>query len=127
MSRGQHQRRLLPAYLATGSGGGAPLPTTLDTLTALRASGHPFSSYHTAVHRRVVELVTGGSLTAVEIAAYLALPASVGLMLAEQLVSDGLLNASVPIPEALAPSRAGRPSLQLMEEVLSGLQSLRVA
>ncbi|MFD5892870.1 MULTISPECIES: DUF742 domain-containing protein [unclassified Streptomyces] len=127
MSRGQHQRRLLPAYLATGGGGGAPLPTTLDTLTALRASGHPFSSYHTTVHRRVVELVTGGSLTAVEIAAYLALPASVGLMLAEQLVSDGLLNASVPIPEALAPSRAGRPSLQLMEEVLSGLQSLRVA
>ncbi|MCI3224560.1 DUF742 domain-containing protein [Streptomyces sp. NP-1717] len=127
MSRGQHQRRLLPAYLATGGGGGAPLPTTLDTLTALRASGHPFSSYHTTVHRRVVELVTDGSLTAVEIAAYLALPASVGLMLAEQLVSDGLLNASVPIPEALAPSRAGRPSMQLMEEVLSGLQSLRVA
>ncbi|QHY99094.1 hypothetical protein SSPS47_28740 [Streptomyces sp. S4.7] len=127
MSRGQHQRRLLPAYLATGGGGGAPLPTTLDTLTALRASGHPFSSYHTSVHRRVVELVTDGSLTAVEIAAYLALPASVGLMLAEQLVSDGLLNASVPIPEALAPSRAGRPSMQLMEEVLSGLQSLRVA
>ncbi|MFC8824626.1 DUF742 domain-containing protein [Streptomyces sp. NPDC057137] len=127
MSRGQHQRRLLPAYLATGTAGDAPLPTTLDTLTALRASGHPLSSYHTAVHRRVVELVTGGSLTAVEIAAYLALPASVGLMLAEQLVSDGLLNASVPIPDALAPSRAGRPSLQLMEEVLSGLQSLRVA
>ncbi|MFC8074145.1 DUF742 domain-containing protein [Streptomyces sp. NPDC057307] len=127
MSRGQHQRRLLPAYLATGAGGDAPLPTTLDTLTALRASGQPLSSYHTAVHRRVVELVTDGSLTAVEIAAYLALPASVGLMLAEQLVSDGLLNASVPIPDALAPSRAGRPSLQLMEEVLSGLQSLRVA
>lgn len=125
MSRG-HQRRLLPAYLATGAGG-ALLPSTVDTLTALRASGAPLASYHTAAHRRVVELVTDGSLTAVEIAAYLALPASVGLMLAEQLVSDGLLNASVPMPDALAPSRAGRPSMQLMEEVLSGLQSLRVA
>ncbi|MEV8346920.1 DUF742 domain-containing protein [Streptomyces niveus] len=126
MSRGQHQRRLLPAYLATGAGS-APLPSTLDTLTALRASGVPLAAYHTPVHRRVVELVAGGSLTAVEIAAYLSLPASVGLMLAEQLVSDGLLKASVPIPDALAPSRAGRPSLQLMEEVLNGLQSLRVA
>lgn len=125
MSRG-HQRRLLPAYLATGAGG-APLPTTVDTLTALRASGRPLASYHTAAHGRVVELVTDGSLTAVEIAAYLTLPASVGLMLAEQLVSDGLLTASVPVPDALAPSRAGRPSMQLMEEVLSGLQSLRVA
>ncbi|MFD3522178.1 DUF742 domain-containing protein [Streptomyces sp. NPDC058653] len=125
MSRG-HQRRLLPAYLATGAGGAA-LPTTLDTLTALRASGAPLAAYHTPVHRRVVELVTDGSLTAVEIAAYLGLPASVGLMLAEQLVSDGLLKASVPVPDALAPSRAGRPSMQLMEEVLSGLQSLRVA
>ncbi|MEV8362213.1 DUF742 domain-containing protein [Streptomyces niveus] len=126
MSRGQHQRRLLPAYLATGAGS-APLPSTLDTLTALRASGVPLAAYHTPVHHRVVELVSGGSLTAVEIAAYLSLPASVGLMLAEQLVSDGLLKASVPIPDALAPSRAGRPSLQLMEEVLNGLQSLRVA
>lgn len=125
MSRG-HQRRLLPAYLATG-GGCAPSATTLDTLTALRASGLPFAPYHTPVHRRVVELVTDGSLTAVEIAAYLALPASVGLVLAEQLVSDRLLDASVPTPDALAPSRAGRPSRQLMEEVLSGLQSLRVA
>ncbi|MER6010725.1 DUF742 domain-containing protein [Streptomyces bluensis] len=126
MSRDKHQRRLLPAYLATGSGT-ASLPSTLDTLTALRASGRPLASYHTPVHRRVVELVTGGSLTAVEIAGYLSLPVSVCLMLAEQLVSDGLLNASVPTPDALAPSRAGRPSRQLMEEVLSGLQALRVA
>ncbi|MFE4534522.1 DUF742 domain-containing protein [Streptomyces scopuliridis] len=126
MSRDKHQRRLLPPYLATGTSG-ASLPSTLDTLTALRASGIPLASYHTAVHRRVVELVTGGSLTAVEIAGYLALPVSVALVLAEQLVSDGLLTASVPIPDALAPSRAGRPSRQLMEEVLSGLQSLRVA
>jgi hypothetical protein len=126
MSRGKHERRLLPAYLATGSSG-ASMPSTLDTLAALRASGLPLASYHTAVHRRVVELVTGGSLTAVEIAGYLRLPIGVGLVLAEQLVSDGLLKASVPTPDALAPSRDGRPSKELMEEVLSGLQSLLVA
>ncbi|MFE4372551.1 DUF742 domain-containing protein [Streptomyces sp. NPDC056835] len=126
MSRDKHQRRLLPAYLATGSSD-APLPTTLDTLTALRASGLPLAAYHTSVHRRVVELVTDGSLTAVEIAGYLRISVSVGLVLAEQLVSDGLLKASVPTPDALAPSRAGRPSKELMEEVLSGLQSLLVA
>jgi hypothetical protein len=125
MSRGKEQRRLLPAYLATGSSS-TPIPSTLDTLTALRATGSPVASYHTAVHQRVVELLEGGSLTVVEVAGYLGLPVSVGLVLAEQLVNDGQLQASVPIPDALAPSRAGRPSMEVMEEVLSGLRSLLV-
>lgn len=125
MSRGQEQRRLLPAYLATGSSA-APVPSTLDTLTALRATGIPLAAYHTAVHQRVVELLADGSLTVVEIAGYLGLPISVGLVLAEQLVSDGQLKASVPIPDALAPSHAGRPSKEVMEEVLSGLRALLV-
>ncbi|MFF3752542.1 DUF742 domain-containing protein [Streptomyces sp. NPDC002018] len=126
MSRGQEQRRLLPAYLATGSSD-ASLPGTVDTLTALRAKGLPLASYHTTAHQRVVAIVTDGSLTPVEIAGYLGLPVSVCLVLAEQLVSDGLLQASVPTPDALAPSRAGAPSKELMEEVLSGLQSLLAA
>ncbi|WP_040020935.1 DUF742 domain-containing protein [Streptomyces sp. 150FB] len=125
MSRGKDQRRLLPAYLATGSNS-VHIPSTLDTLTALRATGVPLASYHTTVHQRVVELLQDGYLTVVEIAGYLGLPVSVGLVLAEQLVSDGQLKASVPIPDALAPSRAGRPSKEVMEEVLSGLRALLV-
>lgn len=125
MSRGQQQRRLLPAYLATGNST-VPVPSTLDTLTALRATGVPLASYHTAVHQRVVELLADGALTVVEVAGYLGLPVSVSLVLAEQLVSDGRLKASVPIPDALAPSRAGRPSKEVMEEVLSGLRALLV-
>jgi hypothetical protein len=121
----QEQRRLLPAYLATGSNS-APVPSTLDTLTALRATGLPLAAFHTAVHQRVVEILEGGSLTVVEIAGYLGLPISVTLVLGEQLVSDGQLKATVPIPDALAPSRAGRPSKEVMEEVLSGLRALLV-
>ncbi|MFE7358956.1 MULTISPECIES: DUF742 domain-containing protein [unclassified Streptomyces] len=127
MSRGQEQRRLLPAYLATGTSPGAGLPGTLDSLAALRASGLPLARYHTAVHQRVVELLTGGSLSVVELAGYLGLPVSVTLVLAEQLVSDGQLKASVPIPDALRASNDGRPSKEVLEEVLSGLHALLAA
>lgn len=125
MSRGKEQRRLLPAYLATG-GSGAPVSSTLDRLTALRATGLSVAPHHTVAHQRVVELLEGGSLTVVEVAGYLDLPVSVGLVLAEQLVSDGQLRASDPIPDALSASRAGRPSMEVMEEVLSGLRALVV-
>ncbi|MER7849874.1 DUF742 domain-containing protein [Kitasatospora sp. NPDC096077] len=125
MSRGQQQRRLLPSYLATGSSS-LPARSTLDSLTALRATGVPPASYHTAVHQRVVRLLTGGALTVIEVAGYLGLPVSVSLVLAEQLVSDGHLKATVPLPDALAPSNAGRPSKEVMEEVLSGLRALLV-
>ncbi|MDH6118846.1 DUF742 domain-containing protein [Kitasatospora sp. GAS204B] len=125
MSRGQQQRRLLPAYLATGSSS-IPVPSTLDSLTALRATDVPLASYHTAVHQRLVQLLADGALTVVEVAGYLGLPVSVSLVLAEQLVSDGRLKATVPLPGALAPSSAGRPSKEVMEEVLSGLRALLV-
>jgi hypothetical protein len=127
MSRGQEERRLLPAYLATGTSTGADSPGILDSLAALRASGLPLATYHTAVHQRVVELLTGGSLSVVELAGYLGLPVSVTLVLAEQLVSDGQLNASVPIPDALRASQDGRPSKEVLEEVLSGLHALLAA
>jgi hypothetical protein len=123
MSRGGEHRRLLPAYLATGSTNAA-IPSTLDTLTALRSTGIPLASYHTAVHQRIVELLEGGALTVVEIAGYLGLPVSVSIVLAEQLVSDGQLKASVPIPDARTAAQAGRPSKEVMEEVLSGLRAL---
>lgn len=127
MSRGGGERRLLPAYLATGTSPGASLPGTLDSLAALRASGLPLATYHTAVHQRVVELLARGSLSVVELAGYLGLPVSVTLVLAEQLVSDGQLRATVPIPDALRASHDGRPSIEVLEEVLSGLHALRAA
>ncbi|WP_030908077.1 DUF742 domain-containing protein [Streptomyces sp. NRRL F-5126] len=126
MSRGQERRRLLPAYLATGTGG-ATAGSTIDTLTALRATGLPLAPYHTAVHQRVVELLDGGSLTVMEIAGYLGLPVSVGIVVAEQLVTDGQLKGSVPVSDAATvAAQADRPSKEVMEEVLSGLRALLV-
>jgi hypothetical protein len=119
MSPGHGERRLLPAYLATGASPVSPLKGTLDSAAALRASGRPLAAYHTSVHQHVVEVLADGSLTVVELAGYLRLPVSVTMVLAEQLVNDGQLTATVPMPDALHAS--GRPTKEILEEVLHGL------
>ncbi|WP_329453580.1 DUF742 domain-containing protein (plasmid) [Streptomyces sp. NBC_01724] len=126
MSRDRVERRLYPAYFSLGGNLGAPVQGTLDSLAALRASGKPLAAYHTPVYRRMVELLVDGSLTVVELAGYLGLPVSVTLVLAEHLVTDGQLKATVPIPDALA-SSDGRPSLAVLKEVLNGLRTLVAA
>ncbi|MBM7442690.1 hypothetical protein JOC24_006134 [Streptomyces sp. HB132] len=75
----------------------------------------------------MVELVLDGSLSVIEVAGYLKLPVGASLMIAGQLVSDGQLEASDPVPDALSALRADRPSKAVMEEVLSGLRQLLVA
>ncbi|WP_205023600.1 DUF742 domain-containing protein [Streptomyces sp. HB132] len=120
------ERRLLPPYLGTG-GTEAPASGSLDRLTAVRATGLPLPSYHTPIQLRMVELVLDGSLSVIEVAGYLKLPVGASLMIAGQLVSDGQLEASDPVPDALSALRADRPSKAVMEEVLSGLRQLLVA
>lgn len=120
------ERRLLPPYLGTG-GAEAPATGNLDRLTALRATGLPLPSHHTPIQLRMVDLVVDGSLSVIEVAGYLKLPVGASLMIAGQLVSEGQLEASDPVPDALSALRADRPSKEVMEEVLSGLRQLLVA
>lgn len=126
MSRGP-ARRLVPSYLATG-GVNTPDQSTLDELTALTSTGSPAQPHHTPAHQRLLDLVKEGKLSVMEIAGYLRLPVGVVKMLAAQLVSDGLLRAVAPLPDALAPTtptaRAARPSKALLEEVMHGLLAL---
>lgn len=117
-------RRLVPSYLATG-GIYAPELSTLEDLTALIATSLCALPHRTPAHQRLLDLVSDGSLTVIEIAGYLRLPVGVVKMLAAQLVSDGHLRALAPLPDALAPTaRAGRPSRALLEEVMHGLLAL---
>ncbi|WP_030185900.1 DUF742 domain-containing protein [Streptomyces sp. NRRL S-813] len=117
-------RRLVPSYLAT-RGVSAPERSTFEDLTALTATGRYALPHHTPAHQRLLDLVSDGRLTVMEIAGYLRLPIGVVKMLAAQLVSDGHLLAAAPLPDALAPTaNAGRPSRALLEEVMHGLLAL---
>lgn len=117
-------RRLVPSYLATG-GVSTPEDSTLQELTALSATGGSVLPHHTPAHQRLLDLVSDGGLTVMEIAGYLRLPVGVVKMLAAQLLSDGLLRAAAPLPAALAPrTHAARPSRALLEEVMHGLLAL---
>ncbi|AZM64056.1 MULTISPECIES: DUF742 domain-containing protein [unclassified Streptomyces] len=117
-------RRLVPSYLATG-GVNAPEHSALEELTALTGTGRSALPHHTPAHQRLLDLVSDGGLTVMEIAGYLRLPVGVVKMLAAQLVSDGHLRAAAPLPDALAPrTNAGRPSRALLEEVMHGLLAL---
>lgn len=117
-------RRLVPSYLATG-GVGAPEHSRFEELTALQATGRSALPHHTPAHQRLLDLVSDGGLTVMEIAGYLRLPVGVVKMLAAQLVSDGHLRAAAPLPDALAPAiNAGRPDKALLEEVMHGLLAL---
>ncbi|MFE7444040.1 DUF742 domain-containing protein [Streptomyces chartreusis] len=117
-------RRLVPSYLATG-GVHTPEHKTLEELTALTATGRPALPHHTPAHQRLLDLLSDGGLTVMEIAGYLRLPVGVVKMLAAQLMSDGHLRTAAPLPHGLAPTtNAGRPSRALLEEVMHGLLAL---
>ncbi|MEV7465357.1 DUF742 domain-containing protein [Streptomyces sp. NPDC002519] len=114
MTRGQ-VRRIVPSYLATG-GSGTPTRNTLQSLTALTATGLPSASHHTPAQQRFLDLVGKGSLTIMESAAYLRLPSGVCKMLASQLIDEGHLRASAP--------QVNRPDRSVLERVLHGLEAL---
>jgi hypothetical protein len=68
--------------------------------------------------RRVMELCQGGALSVAEVAAHLALPASVTKVLLSDLVDSGHI-----VTRAFAPEAADRPEDQLLREVLDGLRA----
>lgn len=118
MTPRQSNRRLVPAYLATG-GRAAPSRNTLDRLSLLRSSGMPVTSEVRPEEHRILELLEPGALSLAEVAAHLGLPVSVAKVLVADLVDAGRLFARVPIPEAEHFDR------QILERVLDGLRSLK--
>ncbi|MFE2937746.1 DUF742 domain-containing protein [Streptomyces sp. NPDC059255] len=118
MTRGRGPRRLVPSYLATG-GRATPTRNTLDTLTVLSGASDQLPGGLEPPQRRLLALLTHGSLALAEAAAHLGLPVSVTKVLASDLVDTGLLYARAPIPAAPLHDR------QLLERVLSGLRAIR--
>ncbi|MBB1252512.1 DUF742 domain-containing protein [Streptomyces sp. OF3] len=118
MSGRRSERRLVPAYMATG-GRAAPSRNTFDRLTLLSAAGGPLPGRLAPAQRRLAELVNGGPLSLAEAAAYLVLPVSVVRVLVADLVDLGVLHARAPVP------RAEQHDPRLLERVLSGLRAIR--
>ncbi|MFJ6700588.1 DUF742 domain-containing protein [Streptomyces sp. NPDC091272] len=118
MTPRQSNRRLVPAYLATG-GRATPSRNTLDRLSLLSSSRMPVTSEVRPQEHRVLELLQPGALSLAEVAAHLGLPVSVAKVLVADLVDAGRLHARVPIPEA------ERFDRQILERVLDGLRSLK--
>ncbi|MFE5742414.1 MULTISPECIES: DUF742 domain-containing protein [Streptomyces] len=118
MTPRQGNRRLVPAYLATG-GRARPSRNTFDRLSLLQHAGMPVTSDVRPEEHRILELLRPGALSLAEVAAHLHLPVSVVNVLVADLVDAGLLHARVPIPEAEQLDR------HILERVLDGLRSLK--
>ncbi|MEY9969110.1 hypothetical protein ABIA33_007197 [Streptacidiphilus sp. MAP12-16] len=111
-------RRLVPAYLAT-AGSARPSRNTVDRITIVAGASRDVPEGLGPAQHRIAQLLQSGSLTVVEVAAYLRLPVSVVKVLVSELVDSGHLLARAPVPPA------GRYDRQLLERVLSGLRAVR--
>ncbi|GAA4957761.1 DUF742 domain-containing protein [Uniformispora flossi] len=103
-------------YVITGgrSGSSAREPLDIVTLIVSRASPHTATQPEHAAILRMCEF----PLSVAEISAYLALPASVVMVLLADLLADDRVEARAPIPAASLPDTA------LLEAVMHGLQNL---
>ena len=109
------------------SNSSAPTRNSLQSLTALIATGLPAKPHHTPAQQRLLNLTAKGPLTVAETAGYLRLPMGVCKMLASQLVDDGCLMARAPLtglPGGIRTPGAGRPTKSLLERVRDGLLTL---
>ena len=115
--------RPVPSYVVTG-GRARPTRNTIRPETLLVAVGDGKQLPVTASsEKRALLKMCHRRLSLVEAAAYLRLPVSVAAVVACDLVDEGFLFLSGtdrPGPD----TRPGRPGLDLLEEVLSGLHKL---
>lgn len=103
-------------YVLTGGRSGPEARHLLDlvTLIVTRSAPDPgLQPEHTAILR-----MCEYPLSVAEISAYLALPASVVMVLLTDLLADGRVEARPPIPAA------SLPDAELLEAVMHGLQNL---
>jgi hypothetical protein len=120
--------RPVPSYVVTG-GRTRPTRNTIRPETLLVAVGDgkqlPFTA---SSEKRALLKMCQRLLSLVEAAAYLRLPVSVAVVVACDLVDEGFLRVSGEFASGREPSepdaRSERPSLDLLEEVLRGLQKL---
>ncbi|MGW1280267.1 DUF742 domain-containing protein [Streptomyces tsukubensis] len=68
----------------------------------------------------LLDILDGGSLTVVEVAALLGLPVSAVRVLAARLIDRGLVRARPPIP------CAAMPAPDLLKRVVDGLRALKL-
>lgn len=118
MTPRQSNRRLVPAYLATG-GRAQPSRNTMDRLTVLHGATITSPAELRPEALRLLELLRPGALTLAETASHLRLPVSVVKVLVADLVDAGHLRTRSPIPEAEQIDR------QILERVLDGLRTLK--
>ena len=96
------------------SGTSGRTPFDLVTLVVSRAEPTPtMQPEHAAILR-----ICGSPLAVAEVSAYLGLPMSVVTVLLADLLADRLIEARLPVPQAILPDRA------LIEAVIHGLQKL---
>ncbi|MFF3990064.1 DUF742 domain-containing protein [Streptomyces sp. NPDC001601] len=111
-------RPLVPAYLSTG-GVARPSRPHLERLTVLTRARTPLPTGLPAAELALLELLSGGALTAVEAAALLRLPFSAVRVLAADLVDRDLVRTRAPIPAA------ERFDPDLLKRVADGLRALK--
>jgi hypothetical protein len=120
--------RPVPLYMVTG-GRARPTRNTIRAETLLVAAGDGQQLPATASsEKRALLKMCHRLLSLVEAAAYLRLPVSVAAVVACDLVDEGFLRVSGEFASGRDPAepdvRPGRPSLDLLEEVLRGLKKL---
>jgi hypothetical protein len=120
--------RPVPSYVITG-GRARPTRNTIRPETLLVAVSDAKQLPVTASsEKRALLKMCHRLLSLVEAAAYLRLPVSVAVVVACDLVDEGFLRVSGESPadaDSHGPdTRPGRPALDLLEEVLRGLQKL---
>ncbi|MEU8139966.1 DUF742 domain-containing protein [Streptodolium elevatio] len=100
-------------YVITG-GRGTDSPLDLVTLIVSRSTPDPVMQPEHAAIVRMCEY----PLSVAEISAYLALPASIVMVLLADLLAEGRVEARAPVPAA------SLPDIQLLEAVMHGLRNL---
>ncbi|MEU8934324.1 DUF742 domain-containing protein [Streptomyces sp. NPDC048409] len=109
---------LVPLFVITN---GQPLPPEhayeLETLVYAVGDGPEAARTLTPEARRIVELTTGGCLSAAEVAAHTRLPLGVVRILLAQLEKSGMIIARKPVP------RAEHAGPELLTAILDGLQA----
>jgi Protein of unknown function (DUF742) len=120
--------RPVPSYVVTG-GRARPTRNTIRPETLLVAVNDGKQLPVTASsEKRALLKMCHRLLSLVEAAAHLRLPVSVAIVVACDLVDEGFLRVSGEFPSGTdgpgPDGRAGRPGLDLLEEVLRGLQKL---
>ncbi|MDH6142946.1 MULTISPECIES: DUF742 domain-containing protein [Kitasatospora] len=112
----RREQGLVRPYVVT-NGRSEPSRNTFDLVTLVSGvPGRPLQGLNPE-QRRLVALVSRGSLSLAEVAAHLRLPVSVTKVLLGDLVDSGHLLTRAAIP------RAQLPASQLLQEVLDGLRA----